>query len=154
MVTDFLRHVDGSNLLFNVHEALYVFFSMHFYHSFLKKATDLLQLKKSFQIAAQRITRWTCRYKNCEQLMKHCDIARVVLRSKIEQRKDTNAIEAINRSFKHNPRDNFIVALFIFFSIITLTHVLSKQLQLLMDCLTYILRNLKGFWTCMVRLLK
>jgi hypothetical protein len=88
VVAEFCRQVACSNWLFIGLESLYVHFSRPSHHVFLKKAADLLQVKRPFEITAQTFTRWTCRYKNCEQLIKHFDIVREVLGSVIEQCED------------------------------------------------------------------
>lgn len=128
VVTDLCCHVESSNLLFNGLEALYVHFSRPSNHIFFKRAADLLQVKGSFEITAQSSTRWTCRYSNCERLITNFDVVRDALRLEIDECENTNAIEGVG-ILSTISRADFIVNLFVFGDMLTLTHVLSKQLQ-------------------------
>lgn len=128
VVTDVCKIIESSSLLFNGLEALYVHFSRPSNHAILKSTAEKLQINKSFEISAQSSTRWTCRYTNCEQLIKNYDAVSDALQYEIDKCEDTNSIEAVGiLSTIQSPR--FVVNLFVFHDILSLTHVLSKTLQ-------------------------
>lgn len=128
-VTDMCKSVESSKLLFNGLQALYVHFAKPSNHCILQQAAEKLQVKKkSLEISSQSSTRWTCRYQNCEQLIKNFDIVTEALSFEFDQCEDTDSIEALG-ILKTITSPGFVVNLFIFHEVLTLTHVLSKQLQ-------------------------
>lgn len=128
VVTDVCKIIESSSILFNGLEALYVHFSRPSNHAILKSTAEKLQIKKPFEISAHSSTRWKSRYTNCEMLINNYDAVTDALQYEIDKCEDTNAIEAVGiLSIIQSPR--FVVNLFVFHDILSLTHVLSKNLQ-------------------------
>lgn len=128
VVVDSCSNVPLATSFFNILEALYVHFSKPGNHSRLVKVSDSLGISSGFEIRSLSTTRWSCRYENCNAVLKNYQLINEVLDEEISESKDKNCVEALGllSSIK---KPEFLVNLFIFTNVLSITNILSKYFQ-------------------------
>ncbi|XP_060847136.1 zinc finger MYM-type protein 1-like [Rhopalosiphum padi] len=127
VVIDMCKHLKDARNLFNALEALYV----HFSHPTRNgKLTDLqfkLNMKKT-TLSQLSDTRWICRFKSCDAVIKNFNAIAKVLNDEIDDQQSKCVAQAIGivstiSNFK------FVAYLFILHDILKVVNILSIQLQ-------------------------
>lgn len=136
--------------MFNILEALYVHFSQPIKHNKLIEIQKILNMKKS-TLTQLSDTRWICRFKSCDAIIKNYNAIVETLNYEIEEGKNKDVAQAIGMHninillvfgiiyLKYNflclgiiatiTNYKFIVYLFILHDILKIINLLSVQLQ-------------------------
>ncbi|KAF0723115.1 zinc finger MYM-type protein 1-like [Aphis craccivora] len=127
VVVDFCKNIKSARNVFNVLEAVYVHFSHPSNNLKLSEIQANLGLKKG-NILKVCDTRWVCRYKNCEAMLKNYTAIVTFLNSEIDDQADKDVTRAIG-ILSSIQKCDFIIVITILKEVLCIINVLSNSLQ-------------------------
>ncbi|XP_060872929.1 zinc finger MYM-type protein 1-like isoform X1 [Metopolophium dirhodum] len=127
VVVDMCKGVKCARNIFNTLEMLYVHFSRPSNCSKLISIQSKLELRKG-NVLRICDTRWVCRFKNCDAMIKNYPAILKFLINEVEEQNDKDAVEAIGILSQIN-NCNFLIGVTLLKDVLCIINMLSTTLQ-------------------------